>query len=416
MNKSFIKGLVAILMLMLVDVTANAQYYMNVIKTDGTTIDLPVDEIDNVSFSYHTPELKVATMEAVRLPDLNIARGDQVVFVSNGQLVVAGGHVEDFDVTYTAEYFDNREWHTINMNYSHDMAFSVVFSDGRMMIGGGCPDGWGIGQSSAVEMYYPENHSFAAIPSMTSERALTRAVELADGNVFVSGNWYNYDSRELYSASANEFSSIGSVSEARSLPYILRSDENNAIIFGPMGNYGGSTSLIVDRYEGDPFEVELLETWTPFALPVNWRAADCAIGDYSYLIAAKRYDENYNQEIGLIKVVGETFSLLDLELPIPAEYEGVTLNYSGTVFTDKDKKVAYMPAWNGNINAPVYFILKIDYSASKGKLTLYKTDVLDAYASITSMTMLPDGRLVAVGGVYDSNFHPYSTVWAFKPF
>ena len=416
MNKRILKGLAAVLMLMFVGVTANAQYYMNVIKTDGTTIDLPVDEIDNVIFSYHTPELKVVAMEAERLPNMNIARGDQVVFVSNGQLVVAGGHVEGFETTNTAEYFDNREWHTIDMNYSHDMAFSVVFSDGRMMIGGGCPDGWGIGQSSAVEMYYPEKHAFAAMPSMTSERALTRAVEMADGNVFVSGNWYNSDSRELYSASENAFSSIGGVSEERSLPYILRSAENNAMVFGAMSNYGSSTSLIVDRYEGDPFEVELFKTWTPFALPVNWRAADCAIGDYSYLIAAKRYDENYNQEIGLIKVDGESFSLMDLEMPIPMEYDGVTLNYSGTVFTNKDKKEAYMPAWNGVIDAPVYFILKIDYSAAKGKLTLYKTETLKEYASITSMTMLPDGRLVAVGGVYDSNFHPYSTVWAFKPF
>ena len=109
MNKRILKGLAAVLMLMFVGVTANAQYYMNVIKTDGTTIDLPVDEIDNVIFSYHTPELKVVAMEAERLPNMNIARGDQVVFVSNGQLVVAGGHVEGFATTNTAEYFDNGE-------------------------------------------------------------------------------------------------------------------------------------------------------------------------------------------------------------------------------------------------------------------------------------------------------------------
>ena len=416
MNKRFLKGLVTVLMLLPLSVSTNAQYYMNVFKTDGSSVDFLVDEIDSVSFSYQTPVLKVVAMEAERLPDLLNARGDQVVFVSNGQLVAAGGHVGGFATTNTAEYLDEDGWHLMDLNYSHDMAFSVVFSDGRMMIGGGCPSGSGVGQSEYVEMYYPDRHAFEPVASMTTARALTHAVELADGNVFVSGNWYNYDSKEIYSASANEFSFVGNVSESRSLPYILRSAENNAIVFGPMGNYGGSTPLIVDRYEGDPFEVELFETWTPFALPVNWRAADCSIGDYSYLIAAKRYDENYNLEIGLVKVVGENFSLLDLELPIPTEYEGATLNYSGVVYTNKEKKAAYMPAWNGDANAPVYYILKIDYSAAKGKLTLYKTETLDAYASVTSMTMLPDGRFAAVGGVYDSNFTPYSTVWAFKPF
>ena len=416
MNKSFFKGLVTVLMLLPLSVSINAQYYMNVFKTDGSTVDFLVDEIDSVSFSYQAPGLKVVAMEAERLPDLLNARGDQIVFVSNGQLVAAGGHVRGFETTNRAEYLDEDGWHLMDLNYSHDMGFSVVFSDGRMMIGGGCPYGAGVGQSSAVEMYYPEKHAFAAMPSMTSERALTHAVEMAHGNVFVSGNWYNSDSKEVYSASENEFSYIGSVSEERSLPYILRSAENNAIVFGSTGNYGGSTSLIVDRYEGEPFEVELFDTWTPFAIPVNWRAADCAIGDYSYLIAAQRYDENYNPEIGLIKVVGETFSLMDLELPIPTEYEGATLNYSGIVYTNKEKKAAYMPAWNGDVNAPVYYILKIDYSSAKGKLTLYKTEALDAYASVTSMTMLPDGRFAAVGGVYDSNFTPFSTVWAFKPF
>ena len=90
--------------------------------------------------------------------------------------------------------------------------------------------------------------------------------------------------------------------------------------------------------------------------------------------------------------------------------------YSGQIFTDQANQTAYLPGMNGDAEYPVYYILKVDYSVSPAKLTLYKTDVLDAYASIYCMTMLPDGRLVACGGITNSNYTPYSTVWAFSPF
>jgi len=117
----------------------------------------------------------------------------------------------------------------------------------------------------------------------------------------------------------------------------------------------------------------------------------------------------------VIKVEAESFSLLETELPIPMVCDDKTMQYSGQVFTDGNG-TAYLPAYNGSVLAPVYYVLKMDLKASPAKLTLYKTDVLDAYASIWSMTKLPDGRLVACGGIYDSNYTPYSTVWAFSPF
>ena len=117
----------------------------------------------------------------------------------------------------------------------------------------------------------------------------------------------------------------------------------------------------------------------------------------------------------MIKVEGESFSLLETELPIPVTCDADALQYSGQIFTD-NSGYAYLPAYNGDDISPVYYVLKMDLKASPAKLTLYKTDVLDAYASIWSMTKLPDGRLVACGGIYNSNYTPYSTVWAFSPF
>ena len=375
-----------------------------------TTADMNLT--DSCFVSVVEPFVAVVPMQADRLPDMIYGRADHIMYVADGQLVVAGGHVNGFETTTSAEYLDNGQWHSMTMNYTHDMAFSVVFADGRLMLGGGCSYGSGVGQSSGVEIYNPASHSFDIMPSMIEARTLCHAVELAGGDVLVSGNWYASDSKELYSASDNLFVSKGAVSENRSTPYILPIAADNAIIFGPSGNYGANTQLTVDRYDGSQFTVDLFGEWRPVSLPVNWRASDCATGLYSYLIAAR----NDKDELGIIKVDGESFSMLDTELPIPQTDGDVKLIYSGLIFTDIEHKTAFLPAYNGRHEAPVYYILKVDYSQPQAHLTLFKTAVLDAYASIWSMTMLPDGRLVACGGIYDSNYTPYKTVWAFKPF
>lgn len=363
--------------------------------------------------SVVNPYIAVKHMQADRLPDMLQARADHVLFVANGQLTVAGGHVYGFTPTSSAEYLKDGEWHSLNMNYTHDMAFSVVMSDGKMMLGGGCSSGSGVGQSSNVELYDPATHTFQVLASMNHSRTLSRAVELESGNVAVSGNWYASDAIELYSKSTGSFTEVSGVSENRSTPYMFRSAKNSAIIFGPISNYGGtSNSFIVDRTDGTPFSVELFDTWKPVSVPQNWRAADCATADYSYLIMAR----NDADEIGIIMIEGESFSMLETELPIPTVDSDETLIYSGQVFTNKTDRIAYLPAYNGNTENPVYYILKVDYSVAPAKQTLYKTDALDAYASIWSMTMLPDGRLVACGGITNSNYTPYSTVWAFSPF
>ena len=359
------------------------------------------------------PFMEVKHMQADRLPDMNTARADHVLFVANGQLTVAGGHVNGFLLTKSAEYLEDGEWHSMTMNYNHDMAFSVLMSDGKMMIGGGCSSGSGVGQSSNVELYDASTHSFSVMASMNKPRTYSHAVELADGNVAVSGNWWTDDAIELYSSTSGEFIDKGTVSEDRTTPYVLRSGLNQAIIFSPIDPYGNFTnSLIVDRLEGESFTVDLFDTWRPMRSFQNWRAADCEIADYTYLISAK----NDNDSIGIMKVEGETFSMLKTELPIPLEESGTKLEYSGQIFTNKTNKVAYMPAFSGNTESIIYYILKVDYGTTPAKLTLYKTDEMDAYASIYCMTMLPDGRLVACGGVYNSNFYPFATVLAFSSF
>lgn len=100
-------------------------------------------------------------LQVEQLPDLNIPRAGHEVFCVNGELTVAGGHTEGFVPTPTAEYYKDGEWHTIQMTYPHDNAFSVVLRSGKVMLGGGSEQPIGIGQTFVTETYDPR-----IIPSM----------------------------------------------------------------------------------------------------------------------------------------------------------------------------------------------------------------------------------------------------------
>ena len=103
------------------------------------------------------PEIKI---EVERLPDLTIPRAGHELFYINGEFVVAGGHTDGFVPTPTAEYYKDGKWHQMPMVYNHDFGFSVVLKSGKVLLGGGCEQPLGIGQTFLAELYDPVNHTF----------------------------------------------------------------------------------------------------------------------------------------------------------------------------------------------------------------------------------------------------------------
>ena len=314
------------------------------------------------------------------------------------------------------------------MTARHDMPFSVALPDGRLLIGGGCSSGSGIGQSANVDAYDPASHAFSAFSSLSTARTLSRAVAIGDV-VIASGNWYSSDGIEMWSAEADKFSYVKQTSQPRHNPYMLRSSADNAIIFGATDNYGDKLpETIVDRYQGDDFVPALFETWKPLVIGSNWRAKDCfigdeATGDYSYLIMVNdRESDNRNRGGVPALVKGEEFSLLPVDYEIPAACEFGDIYFSGPVVVDRSKKTGYALGYNGDESNAVYYILKIEYAdalnGGKAKLTMYYSDVLEPFGGLYQggIALMSDGRLMAAGGISNSNYSPYSTVYAFKPF
>ena len=385
-------------------------------KTATCAVNVTAPEPETVPF---------VKMEAEALANMNNARADHALFVTaGGEIVAAGGHVTGFSISNSAEYFKDGEWHTLpSMSAEHDMPFSVVLSDGRVLIGGGCSSGSGIGQSAYVDVYDPSTKTFSAFAPLANARTLSHAA-LVGNKVLVSGNWYTGDSMEIWEEGAESFAQVNYVNQDRHNPYIFPISASNAIIFGAYSNYGGTLSeYTVDRFVGDPFTPALFETWKPMGIGSNWRPADCAIGDFQYLIMVNQREASANVGGAVALVDGGDISLLPTDYEIPAENESGRIYFAGPVVADKSKKVAYAFGSNGEGTNVVCYILKIEYAdalnGGKAKLTMYYTDPIASFPGAggqSGIVLMPDGRVMVAGGIYNSNYSPFSTVYAFKPF
>ena len=379
-----------------------------------------------VTVSEPEPEsLPFVKMEAEELPSLLSARADHALFVTaDGDIVAAGGHVNGFSISNTAEYFKDGEWHALpEMTAAHDMPFTVALPDGRFLIGGGCSGGGGTGQSTAVDVYDPSERAFSAFAPLSNARTLSHAAVIGD-KILVSGNWYRGDSMETWSDGFEAFSHASDVSQGRYNPYIFPTGADNAIVFSAYDTHGSAFSdIIVDRLSGDPYTPALFETWRPVGLGSNWRPADCAVGDNQYLIMVIRKDASGNQGGAVALVDGENISLLPTNYEIPTYCEFGDIYFAGPVLADRSKKVAYAFGSTGGGTDVVCYVLKIEYAdalaGGRAKMTMYYTDKIASFPGAggqSGIVLMPDGRVMVAGGIYNSNFSPFSTVYAFKPF
>ncbi len=368
------------------------------------------------------PEVRI---EVKQMPDLNIPRAGHQTFCVNGELTVAGGHTDGFVPTPTAEYYKDGEWHSLQMTYPHDFGFSVVLSSGQVMLGGGCDQPIGIGQTYLTETYDPQTHSFNGYCSLQRKRAGVSALEIDSGKIVVAGNWYFTDGIEIFQDKSGTqadyngkrlFTYIKDASLERSKPYIFRISNDNAIIFGGYDVKGDTIrSTIADRLKGDTVHIPLFEDWWPITSD-NFRSSDNAIGDenkgiYSYLFGV----ENRQGQVAIAKADNGVFSLLPTACPVPMQSHGEEIWYASSIIADKKAGRAYLLGLSRNFpTAPEkpwrWYILSIDYTKQPAALTLYYTDPLPDF-HINAPVLTDDGNLLIAGGLYHgSNFTPSKRV------
>ena len=324
-------------------------------------------------------------------------------------MVVAGGHTSGFVPTPTAEYYSEGQWHLMQMTYSHDNGFAVPLKSGNVLLGGGMESPHGIGQSYGVEYYYPDTHTFKGFTILDQKRAFASAAELDNGKVVVSGNWYADDAIEIFDGERT-FSHLKAVNAQRSSPIICRISADDALLFGRFDTHGRVFDrIVIDRLKGDSLTVPLLDEWLPMNLesPSN----DCGfIGDeetgvYAYLLALKN---RYDGSLGIAKVVGSDFSLLPTASPIPMEAGYGRIQYYGYLMADQQVQRGYVIGLDDDCRL---YVLAIDYSQSPAPLTLYYTDPIEGKQTPYMPALTPEGDLMWAGGIFDSNFTPFSAVY-----
>lgn len=343
-----------------------------------------------------------------RLSDLKVPRTAHTCLSLGEEIVVIGGHTTGFVPTATAEYYSDGTWHTVPMLYAHDDCFSIVLPDGRIMVGGGHVNGFGVGGGYGVEIYDPSTHQFTPVGILDRERSLASAAAFPDGRVLVSGNWYGEDNLAMCTP-GGAFVPISPVSEERAYPFLLPVSETDALIFGPIDNYGNPTACMVDRLEGAPFVPELLQEWRPKAN--IFCSESYSIGGGMFLIPVFR-----GTSCAVMKVSGLDFSLLSTDCPIPVVTpDGEAIEWSGHLMTDHATRMAYMP---GKDSRSRFHLLRIHYDPSlvggTAAIRVFSTrDSIDGLPAVFYPVLLAGGRVVLSGGIINDNFTPLSTVFQF---
>ena len=373
-------------------------------------------------------ECPLVRMETVRLPDMQIPRAGHSTFCFDGELVVMGGHTTGFVPTPTAEYFSEGEWHVLPMTYSHDQGFSLQLSSGKVMIGGGHEQPLGVGQTFSVDFYDSETRSFTDFGCLDAKRCFADAVELTEGRVCITGNWYYNDGVEYYDG-GRLFSGLDSLSVPRSSPYIFRTSADDAIVFSRLDNYGHIfDSIVVESIRGSRVDAPLFYQWHPYQfIPLVFRSADSFIGDtcqgeYAYLLPVERTTSNNSSflkngdgELAVAQIRGAEFSLLPTAAPIPRRSPWGDIFYNTChVLADRRTGRAYLVGTDEHH----LFVLRIDYSQATDRhpapVTLYHSDSLANIGYFTTPVLTPDGDIVLTGGIAPDNFTPTGTVYLLR--
>ena len=345
-----------------------------------------------------------------RLPDLTVPRAGHALLQLDGELTVIGGHTTGFIPTPTAEYFKDGKWNTLSSLYTHDNGFCLRLKDGTILLGGGLQEAFGIGQSFSAERYLPASHSFEPVSILDRRRAASSALEMEDGSILVSGNWFAEDALEMYSAK-DGFATVKETAENRSYPWILPTAPDNAIVFSAMDSWGRPGKGWVDRLHGEAFQEPLLLTARPMSSDGDMVQPLCKIGEYDYLMLAVNDSLEAN---GILRVQGEAFSLLELETEIPLRGAGGPIYYWNPLLCDGEY------AWALGTDAENRaYALQIGYKPAleggKATLKLHYTEPLEDLPQYGAFTLLTDGRIVLAGGIKDSNYKPFASVYIFDP-
>lgn len=365
-----------------------------------------------------------ATLRYEQAADMAVARMAHQTFPSGDGLVVVGGRTTGFQLTKTAELWQNGTWSTIPIASAHDGAFAVRLSNGRYMVGGGFASAGGVGQTKVTDIYDPTTRTFATGPQLTTARAQSMAMAVGS-QVYVSGNWYADDpTMDFYDGAS--FKAVAQT-DGRTSPYMMYDADGNIYAFSSLNERGQSfgyytdddgEQLLVDRYSPATGETRYLAL--PFTsenslLPLSddVRPSDYHVvysGYNCYLLLSRAADGCRLYMLNLDQM--GLYRFQNVVIPT-ADEEGRTITWRGGVLTNSVRQEAYLIGASGPAARQTLHLISLNYDTDEWTLataTGFSHNLLSA-----SWTVLSDGRLACTGGSVNDNTDARPTVYLFTP-
>ena len=373
-----------------------------------------------------------ATLRYEQIANMKTPRIGHQLFPSGNGIVAVGGHTTNFQLTKTAEIYENGQWRELSIASPHDGGFSVVLNDGRVMVGGGFSSGNGVGQSLATDIYNPATKTFTAGPDMVMDRAGCSAIAV-DDKAFVSGNWYATDPvMDRYDGSS--FTGVGNM-DYRSNPYMMRNKDGNVFAFSTVGVQGEAIGFYTfeghegvyfigdytfaasgeTQYRSLPFDTD--EIPLPLSYDVRSESSHVNYGGSNwYFLLAKTskgtqlfmvdMDDSDDPEYPVLYIFSS------FEIP-SVDDAGKAITWRGGVFVNSARNELYIIGASGSASNQTLHIISYNYDSfdwTMASASGFNHDMLAA-----SWTMLDDGRLACTGGGINSNFDAQTSSYIFTP-
>ena len=366
-----------------------------------------------------------ATLKYEKVADMLTPRMAHQAFPSGNGLVVVGGRTTGFNLTKTAELYQDGTWTSLSIANNHDGAFAVKLSDGRYMVGGGFSSAKGVGQSRVTDIYNPQTRTFTAGPQLTSARAQGKAISIGS-KVYVSGNWYASDpTLDYYDGSA--FKAVGEM-DGRSNPYMMTDRNGELYVLSAYDTQGqsfgfytyddGSIVLWADMYHpttgetqyfGFPFSSQVC----PVALPDDAKSTDYHItynGNNSYLMLTKTPNGNRLYMIDTDEPMVYHFNTFDIPMK---DDGGQAITWRGSVIANESRQEAYLIGTSGAVTNQTLHVISLNYDTDEWTIASasgFKHNLLTA-----SWTLMADGRLACTGGGIKDNTDAQTAVYLVTP-
>ena len=371
-----------------------------------------------------------ATMKYERLADMPTVHYNHQVFPSGNGFVVMGGIADWITPTRKAELYLNGKWTSLTPpDNASDPTFSVILSDGRVMVGGGGPRGYGLGPVKGTAIYTPASQTFTKGPDMTVARSYANGL-LLNGNVYVAGNLSGDDT--VYDRyNGQTFSAYGRTGGFMS-PYIFTDANGSLYEVSPKTTKNdlvenrtfSSGNVLLPGYLYDVTDGKTYYFGFPFAtdklldLPIEMKTSDYGLSYLNFYFMLARNSSNVYKltlfypdaganEANFYKMTDDNFVI-----PTYSSANKTDIEWRGGVFVNEAKDELYLIGASGTGSS--WSLHLISFSYYDYSWSIATVDGLGFNPLKAGWTLLKDGRLACTGGL-DTNYLPTNSAYIFTP-